>query len=462
MHQAIGNSRRRRAAILAISVSAALATPVLADPTLPVFTGGTYNVTTYGAATGNSASTNTTDIQDAINAASADPNGGTVVIPTGIFLSNEISLKSDVNLDLSSGAVLRDNSASNTLIDSSGTINNVEISGSGIIDGNALTSVTSNKLVNLTKTSDLEVTGVSIENAGNEHLVIETSNNVTINDITIADPRTLAANDNSYLANTDGIDFNGSNFLIENSNIADGDDDIVAKSGSGAVSNVVIKNDTIGNGHGISIGGGTVFGLNNMNVTNITFNGTTNGLRIKAEDANSSDGGGGASVPLQNVSYSNITMTNVTNPIIIESFYNGQDTFATSPTNPTFYPASPKAADAFTPFYENISYSNITATGAANGGIIQGLNTSPLSINGLTFSDVNITAAASMELWYGTNINLSGLTVNVPNTDPYFGASPVSGVYTYGLTNVTVPEPASLGLIFGIMPLLASRRWRQA
>ncbi len=318
-----------------------------------------------------------------------------------------------------------------------------------------------NKLVNITKTTDLEVTGVSIENAGNEHLVIETSNNVTINDITIADPGTLAANNGKYISNTDGIDFNGNNFLIENSTVSDGDDDIVAKSGSGAVNNVVIENDIIGAGHGISIGGGTVDGLSNMTVNNCTFNGTTNGLRIKAEDAGGTDGGGGATLPLKNVTYSNITMTNVTNPIIIESFYNGNDIFPDSPTNSTYYPATPKTADSTTPFYENITYSNITVTGSANAGIINGLNTNPLSINGLTFNNVNISASQYMEMWYGTNINLSGLKVTVPDTDPYYTATPTSGVWEYGLTNVTVPEPGTFSLALLAIGGMAIRRPRR-
>ncbi|MGD1278657.1 MAG: glycosyl hydrolase family 28 protein [Tepidisphaeraceae bacterium] len=444
--------------VLAVAVCCALAKPALADPPLPVFTGGTYNITTYGAATGNSATTNTTDIQAAINAATADPNGGTVEIPSGIFLSNQINLKSNVNLQLDSGAVLRDNSFGSTLISNNGaSLSNVEISGTGIIDGNALTTAGGSKLINLTKCSTLEVKDVSVENAGNEHLVVETSNNVTINNVTIADPRTLAANNGNYLSNTDGIDYNGSNFLIENCNINDGDDDIVAKSGSGAVSNIVIKNDTIGAGHGISIGGGTSKGVNGMTITNCTLTGTTNGLRIKANDGNNSNGGGGAATPLQNVSYSGITMTNVTNPIVIESFYNGGDTFAPSPTSASFYPATPTAADAYTPFYENVSFSGITATGSTNGGIIQGLNTNPLSINGLTFTNVNITAGSYMEMWYGTNINVAGLTVKVPSTDPYYSASPVSGVYMYGLTNTTVPEPTSLGIL-GLGGLLFIRR----
>ena len=126
-----------------------------------------------------------------------------------------------------------------------------------------------------------------------------------------------------YLKNTDGIDFAGTNFTIKNCSIDDGDDDIVAKPASNNCSNILITNCAIGAGHGISVGGGTMFGLSNMTVSNTTFNGTTDGLRVKAQDssATGSTPGGGTANPLVNVLYSNIVMNNVANPIVVDSFY---------------------------------------------------------------------------------------------------------------------------------------------
>ena len=75
-----------------------VATAVWGTPTLPnINTNNVFNVTTYGAATGNS--DNAADIQAAINAASAASGGGTVEIPgPGTYLSGPLTLKSKVNL----------------------------------------------------------------------------------------------------------------------------------------------------------------------------------------------------------------------------------------------------------------------------------------------------------------------------------------------------------------------------
>jgi polygalacturonase len=410
----------------------------LADPPLPSFGPTVYDVTVANAAIngGSPASTGSANNATALNAYityCSGHGGGTVEIPSGTFVSGTVTMRSNVNLQLDGGSILRNSNFANTLINTSGTSSNMQISGSGTIDGNATTTVGSNKLVNLTGVTTLAVMGVSIVNAGNEHLVPENDTNVTIKNVTIADPGTLAANGGKYLANTDGIDFWGSNFLIKNCNVSDGDDNIVAKTASGPCSNITITGNTIGAGHGISVGGGTAHGLNGMTVSNCTFNGTDNGLRLKAQDVAGSDAGGGTANPVQNVAYSNITMTNVTHPIIIDSFYNGSNNFPASPTDTTHYPASPTAVGTTTPIWQNISFSNITATGSSDGGLIYGLNTTPVNLSGVSFDNVNISASKHMDLWYATNVSLAGLTVNVPSGDAYANAAPEKGVRLYSV-----------------------------
>jgi fibronectin-binding autotransporter adhesin len=389
-----------------------------------------YNVTVANSSinSGTPASTSTSDNSTAINAyisyVSSLSGGGTVLIPAGTFDSNTITMRSNVNLELASGAVLTDDTPANTLIQNSGSAN-MEISGSGTINGGATTTTGSNKLVYIQGVTTLEVTGVSIENAAQEHLVVENDTNVTIKGITIADPVTLAANGNNYLANTDGIDYSGTNFTIENSNINDGDDDIVAKTADNACANILITNDTIGAGHGISVGGGSADGLKNMTVSNITFNGTNPAIRLKAEDASGSDSGGGTLHPVVNVVYSNIVMTNVVNPIVIDSFYNGGNNFPSSATQTNH------AVDSTTPMWENIGFSNITVTGTSGNALFYDLNTTPSNLEGMSFNNVTLDTTSASKMWWGTNINLSGLTAN-------------QSLGENDLTNVTAPGPVSI------------------
>jgi polygalacturonase len=451
----------------AIANSGWAAVPVIlpAAPTLPTFGSAVYNVTVSNPSIngGTVASTGTTNNATAINAYityCSNNGGGTVEVPAGLFKTGTLTLKSNVNLQVNSGATLQTSSAGATLITTSGSgLHDMGITGSGILDGNA-SSATGNNLISLQNINRLLISGVTIENAGHEHLVPEKDTNVTINGININDHNTIINASNSthtYLANTDGIDYSGSNFLIQGCNIADGDDDIVAKPASTACNNIVINNCTIASGHGISVGGGTAAGVSNMIIANCTFNpalGTdpsqnsvTYALRMKAEDGSdpnasqSGDFGGGTSHPLKNVKFINITMTNVQRAIAIESFYDGGDTFADTPNDTAFYTygpsgTAPTAISTTTPLWDNIAFENVTATATSNVLRINGLNiydpthpqpNAPVAnaIDGLSFSNVHLTGGSQFQLYYGADIDLSGLTVS--NTTESL----------YGLTNLT-------------------------
>jgi polygalacturonase len=86
--------------------------PALALPALPVInTNYVVNVTNFGAI-GDGVMTNTTAIQNAINAAALggttnELSGGTVEIPPGIYLSGPLTMASTVNLQIDAGAILR-------------------------------------------------------------------------------------------------------------------------------------------------------------------------------------------------------------------------------------------------------------------------------------------------------------------------------------------------------------------
>ncbi len=118
------------------------ATSILADPTLPTIPANTFMVP---VATG-IAATDTSNIASTI-AAAANAGGGTVIVPSGTYLCNQFALTSNINLHLDSGAIIRNNVPTSTLIATSGTLHDLEITGSGIIDGRATSTKSSNNLV---------------------------------------------------------------------------------------------------------------------------------------------------------------------------------------------------------------------------------------------------------------------------------------------------------------------------
>ena len=408
---------------IAIVAAASLlpAVSVFADPTLPTIPADTFMVP---AATG-VAATDTNNIKNTIAAASA-AGGGTVEVPAGTYLSNSFALASSINLHLDAGATIRNNAPTSAFITTSGTLHDIAITGSGIIDGRA-TNTVGNTLVSLRHITNVLVQGVTIQNSSKAHLVVQEDTNLTIDSININDNNTVQSH-GTFLANTDGIDFSGSHILIKNSNISDGDDNIVAKPQGVFCSDITITNNVIGAGHGISVGGQTNAGLDGMTVSHITFNGTDNGVRMKSGAAAIQTSGGGGIV--KNVSFSDITMTNVKTPIIINSWYNAGDHYGsqevspsalhnlTNPGDPTVNVDQTNNTD-LQPFFDNVTYSNITATGATqNVAIIYGLNSIPASpsdplknIDNVSFHNVNLSGSWGAEIFYASNLNLTGLKV---------------------------------------------------
>src|SRR5439155_8212100 len=187
--------------------------------------------------------------------------------------------------------------------------------------------------------------------------------------------------------NTDGMDLAGTNFLVQNCSVSDGDDDIVAKPGSVFCRNIYIANCAIGTGHGVSIGGQTNVGLDGMVVTNCTFNGTSSAIRFKADPT---QGG-----PVQNVTFSNLTMTNVTYPILFYSYYNvlgspgatsGSSQITPAKVN-TWNATPPNSLAASTiPTWQNITITNLTVTNASGYSTIWGLPLANALIANVTLS----------------------------------------------------------------------------
>lgn len=257
-----------------------------AVPTLPsIQTNNIFSVTTYGA-TNDGVTVDTTAIQNAINAAAAATNGvggGTVEFPpSGTYMTGPLALKSKVNIQVDAGATLKfipessyPNASGNPAYPLAGTnLTDIEISGSGTIDGNGAGWWSANPpnrpyMIYFSKCQRILIQDVTLQNPPKMHIVFKSSaGNVTVQGITI--------NTLSTSPNTDGMDLIGTNCLVQNCSISDGDDNIAlgSSSSSAVTANVVVTNCAFGFGHGMTIGSNTTGGVSNLLVINCTFNGT--------------------------------------------------------------------------------------------------------------------------------------------------------------------------------------------
>src|ERR1022692_1524934 len=232
-------SRARLPLVWAICLLLAPAWLASADPVLPTIPATNFNVTSFGAV-GDGTTDNTLAIQATINAASA-AGGGTVEIPAGTYLSGPLTLASSINLQIDGGAMLQMLPMATFTTFAGGTdhfisivnASDVEISGSGTIDGNGaawwspLASARPYMVYFNGGCSRVLIQNITLQNPPKMHIVFKgVDSDITIQGITI---NTTAAN----AKNTDGIDLVGTHCLVQNCTINSGDDNIALGS-SGA------------------------------------------------------------------------------------------------------------------------------------------------------------------------------------------------------------------------------------
>ena len=349
-------------------------------------------------------------LQAAIDSCAA-AGGGTLVLRKGTYTTGPVYLKSAVTLQFDTLATLlaSPNMADFTvagkvvnLLNGPGTaIHDVGLTGAGTIDGNgaawwaafqANSALVRPRLIGISNCQNLTVTGLTLTNSPSFHLVPSQCQNVVITKVKIKAPATSPNTDGIDPANCDGV-------TITNCLIDTGDDNIAIKGGrvsgalAGACQNVTITGCTFLNGHGLSIGSETSSGVRNVAVSNCTFTGTTNGIRIKSEP-----GLGGL---IQNVSYRNLTLTNVPNPLIINMAY------ALNPNNS--YPTD-------VPQVSGMTVDQLTATGAKNAGSLVGLAAAP--IQNLTLSHLTIAAQTGLVLQNATGVAMSNYTITTASGPP--------------------------------------------
>jgi polygalacturonase len=379
----------------------------------------TCNPRDFGAK-GDGIAKDTAAIQSAIDACAAK-GGGTVRLTAGTYLSAPIVLRSNITLELEKGATLLGSpdhadypaktefrSPGLQSLVSATHAENVAISGEGAIDGQGESwwqmartvhdaGVMGNphprpRLVVFDHCKHVRVEGVTIQNSPMWQLVSYYSDDVLIHNVRIlAPPRS---------PNTDAVDpFSSSNVRIDHLYADVGDDNIAIKSGAinspggdEPARDITITDCTFLHGHGLSIGSEIAGGAHNIVAERIHFEGTDNGIRIKANRDRGDD--------VSNLVFRDIDMKDVKNPIVISEYY------------PRILPpvgeVKPEPVTRLTPHFHNIVLQNVTATGGEMAGAIVGLPEAP--VNDVVLQNVSLSGKTGLSIGYA---NVTGQNVKV-------------------------------------------------
>ncbi|GGH19033.1 glycoside hydrolase family 28 protein [Paenibacillus segetis] len=366
-----------------------------------------YNIEDFGARK-DSGELATHAITAAIAAAS-EAGGGTVYVPSGTFLTGSIFLQSNIDLNLSPGAIL---SFSNNPLDFPVVENrwegvkrevyapciygkglvNISITGSGTIDGNGAPwwykfrnqpeelKYPRPTLIGFEGCKRVTLKDLTLTNSPSWTVNPIACFNVTIDNLSILNP--------ADSPNTDGINPEScSNVRISNCNIDVGDDCIAIKAGTEDTKeripceNITITNCTMVHGHGGVVLGSEMSGdIRNVTISNCVFKQTDRGIRMKSRR-----GRGGT---IEDIRISNIVMEDVICPFTLNLYYfcgpRGKEQYVWD-KNP--YPITDE-----TPCFRRIHYANITARNVhAAAGFIYGL--AEQYISEITFTNIDISMA---------------------------------------------------------------------
>ncbi|MFY7888486.1 MAG: glycoside hydrolase family 28 protein [Spirosomataceae bacterium] len=447
----------------------------------PKFMKDTISIQTYGAVA-DGVTLNTLAINKAIETCSKK-GGGVVLIPKGTWLTGPIVLKSNVNLHIKQAALLlfttdksqydlvegyyEGKKAARNQSPISGTnLENVAITGGGIIDGNgdAWRAVNKRQLTppqwkekvasggflradgeswypseqflkaSVEGRSMLLTEGKTLADFKDMKdflrpnlLVLTSCKKVLIEGVTFQNSpawcihplmcqdltlRKVAVRNPEYAQNGDGMDIEScKNFLIEGCTLDVGDDAICIKSGKDEegrkrgmpTENGIVRNNTVYNGHGgFVVGSEMSGGARNIFVSDCSFIGTDKGLRFK-----SVRGRGGV---VENIFARNINMSNIAGEaIFFDMFYFVK--FATDGVRDVR-----PIVNEGTPIFRNMKFENIVCIGATKGIFIRGLAEMP--IENIQIVNAVLQAEKGAELIDAKGITLTNVKLLSKETKP--------------------------------------------
>jgi polygalacturonase len=361
----------------------------------------------------------TAALQAAIDACAAK-GGGTVHLRAGTYLSAPIVLKSNITFELDKSATLlgspdhKDYPARiefrapglQSLV-SATNAENVAITGEGTIDGNGESwwqearaqknagvlgsEHTRPRLVVFDHCKHVRVEGVTIQNSPMWQLVPYYTDDIVIRNVRVLAP--------AHSPNTDAVDpFSSSHVVIDHLYADVGDDNIAIKSGminspgpDAPSRDITITDCTFLHGHGLSIGSEIAGGAQNIRAERIHFDGTDNGIRVKANRDRGND--------VSNLVFKDIEMKGVKNALIISAYY------------PKVLPPDGDAVQPITrltPHFHDITLENVTAVDSVSAGAIVGLPEAP--VLAVTLNNVKIQAQHGLNVGFA-EVTGTGVTV---------------------------------------------------
>jgi len=488
-----GSLCRSKIALACILISSAGVALAQQKVSLPVIQqvkikNDTTSIITFGAK-GDGVALNTESINKTI-ASVSQKGGGVVLIPSGLWLTGPIELKSNVNLHLKRDAILQftDDFNQYKLVQGnwegrpawrnqspiSGTdLENIAITGTGIIDGNggAWRMVKKDKLTESQwKTlvasggivredgkmwfpSAKTVKGSNTKNAGviepgktakdyedikdflrPNLLVLTNCKKILLEGVTFQNSpawnlhpllcedltlRNLQVKNPWYAQNGDGVDVEScKNVLIEGSTFDVGDDGICIKSGRDEAGrkrgvpteNVIVRNNVVYHAHGgFVIGSEMSGGAKNIWVYDCSFIGTDIGLRFKT-----TRGRGGI---VENIYVNNINMIDIPGEaILFDMYYAAVDPIVLAGEKREAIKSVVVPVTEETPQFRNFYIKDVVANGAEKAIFFRGLP--EMNIKDIHLENVTIQSKKGIEIIEATGISLKNVTVITDNSNP--------------------------------------------
>jgi polygalacturonase len=419
----------------------------------PSFPDRVFDVRTFGAVDGGLAS-NTEAFRQAITACSEE-GGGTVSIPRGTWLTGPIRLRSNVNLHLEKGALVRFSTCPDDYLPVVFTrwegvecynyspliyardCENVAVSGEGTLDGQGQAWWHWKRLQQTAAKAlyDAESEGLPVDERvfGTEEAALRPQflqtihcRNVLVEGVTFVNGPMWTVHPvycenvlvrgisvKSEGPNTDGLNPDSCrNVVIEGCAFHTGDDCIAINSGMNEdgwrvgrpCENVMIRDCVMSEGHGaVAIGSGMSGGVRNVYVHDCRVTGGDQGIRLK-----SMRGRGGC---VENVRFDKIQMAGLRREAIVLNMFYGSSTAASRSARP--------------PVFRNIHVTNVICNGAGVAVAIRGLPEQP--IEHVVLANLHLNAVEGIDCQDADDITFSNVNGTVEK-EPLFRCSSVRGL----------------------------------